>query len=56
MTEKNIDIRAMNTRTSKQGIATMAMSFDIRSREELQTIIEKIRTIDNVIDIERTTG
>ena len=46
----------MNTRTSKQGIATMATTFEIRSREELQAVIDKLRMIDNVIDIERTTG
>ena len=56
LTEKNIDIQAMNTRTNKQGVATMAMSFEIRSREELNTIISKLRMIDNVLDIERTTG
>ena len=46
----------MNTRTSKQGMVTMSISFEIRSREELQRIIDKIRTIESVIDIERTTG
>lgn len=56
LTEKNIDIMALNTRTSKQGTATMSVSFEIRSREELQRIIDKIRTIESVIDIERTTG
>ncbi len=56
LTEKNIDIISMNTRTSKQGLATMSISFEIRSRDELHLIIEKIRTIDSVIDIERTTG
>ncbi|MBO5031365.1 MAG: bifunctional (p)ppGpp synthetase/guanosine-3',5'-bis(diphosphate) 3'-pyrophosphohydrolase [Lachnospiraceae bacterium] len=56
LTEKNIDIRSMNTRTSKQGIATMAMTFEIGSREELTTIIEKLRMIESVVDIERTTG
>ncbi len=56
LTEKNIDIQAMNTRTNKQGVATMAMSFEIRSRAELNTIIDKLRMIDSVIDIERTTG
>ena len=56
LTEKNIDIQSMNTRTSKQGIATMAVTFEIRSREELNTIIDKLRMIENVIDIERTTG
>lgn len=56
LTEKNIDILSMNTRTNKQGLATMATSFEIRSRDELNRIIDKIRTIESVIDIERTTG
>ncbi len=56
LTEKNINILTMNTRTSKQGLATMSTSFEIGSREELIRIIEKIRTIESVIDIERTTG
>ena len=56
LTEKNIDILSMNTRTSKQGIATMTVSFEISGREELNRIIEKIRAIESVIDIERTTG
>ena len=56
LTEKNIDILSMNTRTSKQGLATLATTFEIGSRDELVRIIDKIRTIDSVIDIERTTG
>lgn len=56
LTEKNIDIISMNTRTNKQGLATMQTSFEIESREALNRIIDKIRTIENVIDIERTTG
>ena len=56
LTEKNIDILAINTRISKQGMVTMHTSFEIGSREELNRIIDKIRNIDNVIDIERTTG
>lgn len=56
LTEKNIDILSMNTRTSKQGLATLATSFEISSREELNRIIDKIRTVESVIDIERTTG
>lgn len=56
LTEKNIDILSMNTRTTKQGMATLSTSFEVRSREELNRIIDKIRTIDSVVDIERTTG
>lgn len=56
LTERNIDILSMNTRVSKQGMATMSASFEVRGREELIKIIDKIKLIDNVIDIERTTG
>ncbi len=56
LTEKEIDILSLNTRVSKQGTATIMVSFEIRSREELQRIIDKIRTIESIIDIERTTG
>ena len=56
LTEKNIDILSLNTRTNKQGLATMATSFQIGSRDELIRIIDRIRTIESVIDIERTTG
>ena len=56
LTEKNIDILSMNTRTTKQGMATLATSFEISNREELVRIIDKLRSIDSVVDIERTTG
>ena len=56
LTEKNINILAINTKTNKQGIATMLMSFEISGKEELKNIVEKIRTIDGIIDIERAIG
>ena len=56
LTERNIDIISMNTRTSKQNIATMATTFEVSSREELNKIIDKIRAIDSIIDIERNPG
>ncbi len=56
LTEKNIDIIAMNTRINKQGIATLQTTFEISGRDELNRIIDKIRGIENVLDIERTTG
>ena len=56
LTEKNINILSMNTRTSKQGLATLQTTFEISSREELNRVIDKIQGIESVIDIERTTG
>ncbi len=46
----------MNTKTSKQGIATLQTTFEISGRDELNRVIEKIRGIESVIDIERTAG
>ncbi len=56
LTEKNIDILSVNTRTNRNGVATMCVSFEISGREELQKLVEKLRNIDSVIDIERTKG
>lgn len=55
-TERKIDILALNTRTSKQGMATINISFEVRSKEELNSMVEKIRQIESVKDIERTAG
>ena len=55
-TEKNIGIISLNTRTNKQGQATMQISFEVSGREELARMIDKLSGIESVIDIVRTTG
>ena len=50
------DIKAMSSRVNKQGKATITMSFDIHGIEELNNLMAKLRQIDGVLDIERTTG
>ena len=55
-TERKIDLRSINSRTNKQEKATISMSFEISSKEELRSLIEKIRQVESVIDVERTTG
>ncbi|MGN1159432.1 MAG: RelA/SpoT family protein [Lachnospiraceae bacterium] len=56
LTEKDINILSVNTRTSKTGKVTMETTFEIGSREELNRIIDKLRMIESVIDIERNSG
>ena len=56
LTEKNISILSMNVRTSKQGTATTMVSFEVSNKDELYRVIDKLNSIDDVIDIERTTG
>ncbi|MCR5031385.1 MAG: bifunctional (p)ppGpp synthetase/guanosine-3',5'-bis(diphosphate) 3'-pyrophosphohydrolase [Lachnospiraceae bacterium] len=55
-TEKGINIISLNTRTSKQGIATLELSFQVGGRDEMRSMVDKIRTIESVLDIERTSG
>ena len=55
-TERSIDIIGMHSKTSKQGIATIEVSFHVKGREELVKLIDKIRQVESVIDIERTAG
>lgn len=55
-TEKQIDITSINVRTSKQGKATISMTFDIHGVEELNRLTDKIRQVESVLDIERSAG
>ena len=55
-TERKIDLRSINSRTSKQEKATISISFEIGSKEELSSLVAKIRQVESVIDVERTTG
>jgi GTP pyrophosphokinase len=55
-TEAKIDVTSMTVRTSKQGTATISVGFEINGVEQLQYITSKLRAIESVLDIERTTG
>ncbi|MBR0092718.1 MAG: bifunctional (p)ppGpp synthetase/guanosine-3',5'-bis(diphosphate) 3'-pyrophosphohydrolase [Lachnospiraceae bacterium] len=56
LTDGGILIRSMNTWTSRQGLVTMETSFDVVSIVELRAIIDKLRMIAGVIDVERATA
>ena len=55
-TEKQIDMTSINVRTSKQGTATINVTFNITGREQLNLVIDKLRQVEGIMDIERTTG
>lgn len=55
-TERNIDVQSINSRTNKQDIASISMTFMIGGRDELTKLIDKIRMIDSVIDIVRSAN
>lgn len=55
-TEKGIDIDSINSRTSKKGIATISVQFRTKGKDEMTMLMDKIRMIESVVDIKRTTG
>ncbi len=55
-TERKIDVSAVSSRTNKQGLATISMEFQVPGKATLNYLIDKIRQVESVIDIERSTG
>lgn len=54
LTEKEIEILSLSTSVGKKGIITIQTSIAITSREELDRIIDKIYTIESIIDVDRS--
>ena len=55
-TERGIDIDSINSRTSTKGIATISVQFHTKGKDEMNLLMDKIRMIESVFDIKRTTG
>ena len=55
-TENKIDIKSMNVRTSKKETATITIGFETRSVEQLHLLVKKIRNVESVLDISRTSN
>jgi len=56
-TEENISVSALNSKSNhKNDRATFTVSFDIKSVEQLNHVIAKLRMIPGVIDVERSIG
>jgi (p)ppGpp synthase/HD superfamily hydrolase len=56
-TERQIDIKSVNARINKQGDrTTIVVSFDTHGVSELNYLMSKLRQVEGVLNIERTTG
>ncbi len=56
LTERGVNIISMNVRTGKQERASVVVSFETSGIEELDNIIDRLRKIKDVLDIERKRG
>ena len=54
--EENLSIIRLSTMTSKQKIATLVLSFEVRDTAQLEQICNKIRVIRDVQAVKRTNG
>ena len=55
-TENSIDIKSVNVRTTKQDKATLTIGFETQGAEELDRLITKLRGVESVMDIDRSTN
>ena len=56
-TEANINVTAINSKSNnKNERATFTVSFDIKTVDQLNHVISKIRMIPGVLDVERSVG
>ena len=55
-TERHIDVRSVASRMSKSGTVTITYEFQVPGRDALAELVGKIRQVESVIDIRRTTG
>lgn len=56
-TERQIDLKGVNARLNKQGDrTTIILSFDTHGVDELNYLMAKLRQVEGVLNIERTTG
>ena len=54
--ERGIDIESINSRVNKKSVANITVSFQTRGKDEMTALLDKVRQIDSVFDIKRTTG
>ena len=55
-TERDINIVGIHSQSSKQGIATIEVSFHTKGRQQILSLIERLRQVENVLEIQRSTG
>ena len=55
-TEREIDIETISSRINKKGIASIEVAFRTKGKDELASLMEKIRQVESVFEIKRTTG
>ena len=51
--ERDINILGLHSRSNKQGVATIEVSFNTKGRQQIQSLMERLRQIENIIEIQQ---
>ncbi|SES99709.1 RelA/SpoT family protein [[Clostridium] polysaccharolyticum] len=51
--KNRIDVQLLNSKTSSEGVATIQLSFQVESREQLNGIMQQLSKVNNIVKIER---
>lgn len=54
--ERGVDIESINSRVNKKGVASLSVMFQTKGKDEMTALIDKIRQVESVFEIKRTTG
>ena len=56
LSENNCNLLATSTRQGKNDISTILVSFEVHGTSQLNTVMNRIRQIEYVVDVERASG
>jgi GTP pyrophosphokinase len=56
LNENNLNINSTTVRPGKNEISTIVVSFEVHSTAQLNAMMNRIRQVEFVVDVERTAG
>ena len=56
LADEDISVKGFNSRTTKDLLAIFNITIEIRTKDQLQRITKRIKSVKGVIDIERVSG
>lgn len=56
LADNDISVKNLNVRTTKETLAIINIMMEIRTKEQLERIVNRLKSLKDVIEIERVTG
>lgn len=56
LADNDISVKNLNVRTTKETLAIINVMMEIRTKEQLERIVSRLKALKDVIEIERVTG